>query len=374
MAKPMNEIVTTIRESVDPKVSLSQEEQQLKKLFQDLAGWEELQDNIGLFYGKDLRWMFGYNFTPPNATWEPKKSVLFDLVYDLSQERRVSIAEYLKSGLPAGEHTLKLKCAGDKYFIQVPFHLFSSEKSKPEETPKDAAFNNLTLRDLLPHLTKENQNNDTTTIMLEMIRQQREDNATQLQALKDEMSKDRKHYSQSSMGLGDVIEQWETIEDFKTKITPPPVSPEARFGKAPDAPEKKEESEHMQMFRGALEFLGGRMKAQPPTSVPPTTSPIEQLHKSRLQIIGMLGAMEPPQFVLAALSELIQFAQANNILEYLPELVQADGNYEAAFLQMLEHYCHDENYQKQLTDQLKANSNGHRENFSNDSTEIGTAV
>ena len=375
MNKQIGEKTITIREPLDKSSKLTTEQDELKEKFKQLAGWEELQDHIGVFYGQELKFQFNYEFTPPEARWEPKKLLSFDELYDISQEKRLSLADYLKSGLPAGEQIIKL-CIGSplKHFIQLPFrlHVIAGRTQHETQTITAAApaaatlpqkDDTITTRDLLPYLFQSRQNdnqNDNTEIMLEMIRQQREDSANQLAALKEEMAKDREFYSSSAMGLQDVIEQWQTIKEFEQQVTPAPMAPDSKFGQPP-AEQKKEESETMQMFKGALEFFkdnrGG--KAQPAPG--PSVNPLETLHEKRIRIIGMLGAMEPANRVLLALKDMIEFSNTHNLMEYIPELMQHEGNYQAAFSQMLDNYCQDSNYKQQLIDVAQANTNGHRE-------------
>jgi len=372
MQKTQGEKTITIREPLGETSKLTTEEEELKNAFKTLDGWEELQENIGQFYGRGLKWKFNFEFMPKGAPWEPKKTVSFDEVYDISQQQRQSLSDYLKSGLPAGVQILKLNIGiPEKHFIQVPFRLHVEADQSQHETRTGAAPVTLpgqkdeaiTTRDLLPYLFQSRQNdnqNDNTEIMLEMIRQQREDSANQLQALKEEMAKDREFYSSSAMGLQDVIEQWQTIKEFEQQVPPAPMAPDAKFGQPP-AEQKKEESETMQMFKGALEFFKDSRGGQAQPAQGPSINPLETLHEKRIRIIGMLGAMEPANRVLLALKDMIEFSNTHNLMEYIPELMQHEGNYQAAFSQMLDNYCQDQNYKQQLIDVAQANTNGHRE-------------
>jgi len=365
MQKTQGEKTITIREPRGETSKLTTEEEELKNAFKALDGWEELQEKIGTFYGRGLKWKFNFEFMPMDAPWEPTKTVLFDELYDLSQKYRLKLSDYLKSGLPAGVQILRLNIGTpEKHFIQLPFRLHVEANQTQHETRTGAApvptspKEEITVKDLLPLFL--NRGNDNTEIMLEMIRQQREDSANQLQSLKEEMTKDREFYSSSAMGLQDVIDQWQTIKEFEQQVTPAPMSPESKFSKAEEP--KKEESEAMQMFKGAMEFLSSRGSAKPTPTQPPIST-VEMLQDRRLRIIGMLGAMEPADKVLLALKDMIEFSNTHNLMEYIPELSQHSGNYQAAFVQMLDNFCHDENYKQQLIDIAQANTNnGHREN------------
>ena len=372
MQKTQGEKTITIREPLGETSKLTSEEEELKNAFKTLDGWEELQENVGQFYGRGLKWKFNFEFMPKDAPWEPKKTVSFDEVYDISQHQRQSLSDYLKSGLPGGVQILKLNIGvPEKHFIQVPFRLHVEADQTQHETRTGAApvtlpnqkDDTITTRDLLPYLFRSRQNdnqNDNTEIMLEMIRQQREDSANQLQALKEEMAKDREFYSSSAMGLQDVIEQWQTIKEFEQQVTPAPMAPDSKFGQPP-AEQKRDESETMQMFKGALEFFKDSRSGQAQPAQGPSINPLETLHEKRIRIIGMLGAMEPANRVLLALKDMIEFSNSHNLMEYIPELMQHEGNYQAAFSQMLDNYCQDQNYKQQLIDVAQANTNGHRE-------------